>query len=54
MTDMSICKTRDEARQIFRQFAWNIAGTLAKAGKSGAPARTTRIRRVTRKRVSGK
>ena len=26
---------RKEAQQTFRQFAWNLAGTLA-AGKSGA------------------
>lgn len=31
-------KTRSqEAQQIFRQFAWNLAGTLADKGRAPAP-----------------
>lgn len=26
-------QNREAAQQTFRQFAWNLAGTLAKAGK---------------------
>ena len=29
-------QNRDLAQQTFRQFAWNLAGTLAKPGKPAA------------------
>lgn len=33
---------RGEAQQVFRQFAWNIAGTLASAKPATRPTRKTR------------
>ncbi len=29
---------RQDAQQTFRQFAWNLAGTLAQTRKTGKPA----------------
>jgi hypothetical protein len=37
---------RDAARQEFRQFAWNLAGTLK--DKQKPPARTKPVSRTTR------
>lgn len=39
-------QNRESAQQTFRQFAWNLAGTLAKEGQKGkAPVRTGTARR---------
>lgn len=36
---MALKPNRENAQQTFRQFAWNLAGTLAKPGKpAGAKA----------------
>lgn len=38
MTDNKKTPGRDEAQQVIRQFAWNLAGTLARS-KTAGPAR---------------
>lgn len=35
----------DEHQQVFRKFAWNIAGTLAKSGNAPSGRRTPSSRR---------
>lgn len=45
----------DEAKQVFRQFAWNLAGKLAGAKPTQKTTRTKRTtRRVSAKRAVGK
>lgn len=41
----------EDARQVFRHFAWNLAGTLA---KTSAAKPAVRRRRTTSKRVASK
>lgn len=38
--------TRDDAGQVVRQFAWNLAGTFAGAKAGGPKARTVRKRNI--------
>jgi hypothetical protein len=44
---MSDRASRDTARQTFRQFAWNIAGTLAKTSEGRGQARQSGTGRTT-------
>ncbi len=39
MGDKKISKTREEAGEVFRQFAWHLAGTLAKPVRRAARPR---------------
>lgn len=49
VTDKTI-HNQDAAQQVFRQFAWNLAGTLAKTGGKSGTARRRVARRVNAKR----
>jgi len=53
MADKSNAPARAEAQQVFRQFAWNIAGTLNGAKAQKPAARRPRAG-ATRKRAVAK
>lgn len=36
---------REQAQQVFRQFAWHLAGTIVKTGSASKPKRRTHARR---------
>ncbi len=38
-------KEAEHSQQVFRQFAWNLAGTLAKPGKRARPRPVAAVKR---------
>lgn len=53
MADKASSATPADARQVFRQFAWNLAGSLAGKKAQKQPARRA-PNTGTRKRAAGK
>lgn len=45
---------RDEARQVFRQFAWNLAGTLAQPAKPTVRRAAARAKTPARRAGAGR
>lgn len=56
MTDKPPSSSGEGAQQVFRQFAWNLAGTLAQSSrrKSKPAARSQPARRTNAKRSAAK